>query len=101
MRIRLFSEVTLFKYNVSTILSPIVAKGTTALTLFFLNPKQFSSDEKTNKQIKAFTRRKRSHLVYFIQSQLELSQNDTNKRSQQTEARLEPAIRNAQNVFQP
>ena len=24
MRIRLFSEVTLFKYNVSTILSPIV-----------------------------------------------------------------------------
>ena len=39
--------------------------------------------------------------MYFIQSQLEHSQNDTNKRSQQTEARLEPAIRNAQNVFQP
>ena len=28
MRILLFSEVTLFKYNVSTILSPIVAKNT-------------------------------------------------------------------------
>ena len=27
MRIRLFSEVTLFKYNVSTILSPIVGKS--------------------------------------------------------------------------
>ena len=26
MRIRLFSEVTLFKYNVSTILSPIVGR---------------------------------------------------------------------------
>ena len=26
MRILLFSEITLFKYNVSTILSPIVAK---------------------------------------------------------------------------
>ena len=37
-----------------------------------------------NKQ-KGFARRKRSHLVYFIQSQSELTQNDTNKRSQQTE----------------
>ena len=31
------------------------------------------------------TRRKRSHLVYFIQSQSELSQNETKKRRQQTE----------------
>ena len=37
-------------------------------------------------QQQAFTRNKRSHLVYFIQSKSELSQNDTNKRSQQTHA---------------
>ena len=43
----------------------------------------FSSDEKKHK--KGFIRSKRSHLVYFIQSQSELSQNDTNKQSQHTE----------------
>ena len=42
--------------------------------------------QQKQKQIKRLnTRRKRSHLVYFIQSQSELTQNDTNKRSQQTE----------------
>ena len=34
-------------------------------------------------QKKAFTRSKRSHLVYFVQSQSELSQNETNKRRRQ------------------
>ena len=33
-----------------------------------------------NKQKKAFTRSKHWHLVYFIQSQSDLSQNETNKR---------------------
>ena len=37
------------------------------------------TNNNSNKK-KAFTRSKRSHLVYFIQSQPELSQNETNKR---------------------
>ena len=42
--------------------------------------------QQKQKQIKRLnTRRKSSHLVYFIQSQSELTQNDTKKRSQQTE----------------
>ena len=66
--------------------------------------------QQEQKQKKGFTRSKRSHLVYFIQCQSELSQNDTNIRSQLTQstnrkARLEPAIRDAQkraqNVFPP
>ena len=39
--------------------------------------------QQQQKQKKAFTRSKRSHLVYFIQSQSELSQNETNKRRRQ------------------
>ena len=62
--------------------------------------------QQQQQQIKRLnTRRKRSHLVYFIQSQSELSQNETKKRRQQTE---KPALnlqrdaqKLAQNVFQP
>ena len=72
--------------------------------------KKKQQQQQQQKPKKAFTRSKRSHLVYFIQSQSELSQNDTNIRSQLTQstnrkARLEPAIRDAQkraqNVFPP
>ena len=38
-------------------------------------------DESSNPRKKGFTRRKRSYLVYFIQSQSELSQNDTHKKN--------------------
>ena len=36
--------------------------------------------QQQQQQKKAFTKNKRSHLVYYIQSQPELSQNETNKR---------------------
>ena len=60
--------------------------------------------QQQQQQIKRLnTRRKRSHLVYFIQSQSELSQNETKKRRQQTEkpALIRDAQKLTQNVFQP
>ena len=60
-----------------------------------------------NKNKKAFTKSKRSHLLHFIQSQSKLSQNETNKRRRykmhrsRADKGYPPWHKLAQNVFPP
>ena len=65
-------------------------------------------EQQQQKQIKRLYKEQSSHLVYFIQSQSELSQNDKTiqfTQSTKRKAHLGPAIRDAQklpqNVFPP
>ena len=68
----------------------IIRRIQTSLEMFktSYSPSDWRNDPFQQKQIEGLYTSKRSHLVYFIQSQSELSQNDqTNavERSQQTE----------------